>query len=222
MPNWVYSNLTITDPTGTHEDRITSLVEQVGATYSIKKSFWDVETKTTKHAIFEETDPFSFWNIDHPEGEDLVRYEESIGASGAPFFWYDWNNNNWGTKWDAGEASMNQVSPTEVRYFFETAWSPPIPVIATLSAQYPDLHIELQWEEEQGFGGTFVFTNGEAEETDSYDIPNSHADHVARDKNCPCEDWGPEDSFPDCPSRVENAEGMSSFSEDELEIEVMS
>jgi hypothetical protein len=219
MPNWVYSNLTITDPTGEHQEQIARLVEQVGATNWVKQPVWDSETRTTRCEHVEQNSPFSFWNIVHPEGEDLVRYEESIDTPGAPF-WYDWNNNNWGTKWDAGESGVSASSPTEVTYHFETAWSPPMPVLVTLSTQYPELDIELEWEEEQGFGGACVLINGEVEVTDSYEIPNSHADHVARDKTCPCEDGGPENAYPDCPS-AEDAEGKESFKDDELEIEVM-
>jgi len=220
MPNWVYSNLTITDPTGEHPEQIERLVEQVGATYTHMSYVWCAETKSMKMMAVENSDVFSFWNIIRPEGEDLVRYEESIGQPGSPF-WYDWNVNNWGTKWDAGEPSVEEISPTEVTYQFETAWSPPMPVLVTLSTQYPELNIELEWEEEQGFGGACVLINGEVEVTDSYDIPNSHADHKARDKNCPCEDWGPEEAYPDCPSYVEHLEGKESFKDDELEIEVM-
>lgn len=220
MPNWVYSNLTITDPTGENPERIERLAEQVGATYTHTVHVWCAETQAMRVMGVENSDAFSFWNIEHPEGKDLVRYEASIGQPGSPY-WYDWNIRYWGVKWDASDSIVEDISPTEKMYRFETAWSPPIPILATLSAQYPELHFELDWEEEQGFGGTFVFVNGEAEETDSYDIPNSHADHKARDKNCPCEDWGPEEAFPDCPSYAGHVEGMESFKEDELEIEVL-
>ena len=220
MPNWVYNNLTISDPTGENRERIERLVAQVGATYTHMMFVWCEETKTMKPMGVENSDAFSFWNIDHPEGKDLVRYEASIGQPGSPY-WYDWNTRYWGVKWDASDSTVEDISPTEKMYRFETAWSPPIPILATLSSQYPELHIELDWEEEQGFGGACMFMNGEVEVTDSYDIPDSHADHAARDKTCPCEDWGPEEAFPDCPSYVAHLEGKESFKEDELEIEVL-
>lgn len=43
--------------------------------------------------------------------------------------WYDWNVTNWGTKW--GAYSVKFVSKKEIT--FETAWSPPHPVIEKLA-----------------------------------------------------------------------------------------
>jgi len=42
--------------------------------------------------------------------------------------WYDWRVKNWGTRSGANVIDINEESVT-----FDTAWSPPIPVIAELS-----------------------------------------------------------------------------------------
>ena len=39
--------------------------------------------------------------------------------------WYNWNVNNWGTKWDASDAMINNKTADQVSVSFETAWSPP-------------------------------------------------------------------------------------------------
>ena len=41
--------------------------------------------------------------------------------------WYDFNNAEWGTKWDVGNADsyVNRSSPTSAEFGFESAWSPP-------------------------------------------------------------------------------------------------
>ena len=41
--------------------------------------------------------------------------------------WYDFNLNEWGTKWDIGNADsyVNRTSPTSADFAFESAWSPP-------------------------------------------------------------------------------------------------
>lgn len=216
MPNWVYNKVIVTnsDPLADGSE-IQRLVDQVGAEYWKGRSTYEDGKHEVKPCLVSE--PFSFWNVVRPEGEDLVKYEESLGASGCPF-WYDWNCDNWGTKWDACRANREEY-PHGVAYTFDTAWSPPLPMLVKLSEQFPGLHLTLEWEEEQGFGGTFEFDNGEASETDAYDVPSSHAEYVERGKECYCEGWG-EPQFTDCPV-VETGEESTDFPKDELEIEVM-
>jgi hypothetical protein len=219
MPNWVYNNLTISPDSeagGTIKD-VAALVEQVSKPYTIKT------TKLPEKEIVDHTveEPFSFWNIVRPEGEDLEKYDGSISAGGSSPFWYDWNINNWGCKWDASDVEFSEYSPDHKQYTFSTPWGPPLEVLKSLSEQHPNLHIELEWEEEQGFGGTFVFRDGEATETNYYDIPSSHADYVERDREdqCVCT-WidDPESFYSDCPSAVKNEQAISP---DELEVEAM-
>jgi hypothetical protein len=189
MPNWVYNNLTVSpnpDAGGTIKD-VAALVEQVGKAYTVTATKWDTNEKYEQKV----EEPFSFWNIVRPADEDLQKYDESLGAPGVSPFWYDWNCDNWGTKWDASDVEFTDHEPEHKQYRFSTPWAPPIPVLTTLSEQHPNLHIELEWEEEQGFGGTFVFREGNAHETLYYDVPNSHADFVerGREDECACT-WG--------------------------------
>ena len=217
MPNWVYNNLTIApnaDAGGTIKD-VAALVEQVGKPYTIKSRDWK-SGETSDHTVEE---PFAFWNIVRPEGENLEKYDESLGAGGASPFWYDWNCENWGTKWDASDVKLIDHGPDHKQYTFSTPWAPPIPVLIALSVQHPNLHLELEWEEEQGFGGTYVFHNGEASETNYYDIPGSHADYVDRDQECSCEAWG-EKVFSDCP--IEEVSADMIIPTNEIEIECVS
>lgn len=161
MPNWVYNHLTLE---GNKE-----LVDEVVA--QLAKPYTKGEVKYSNPII-------SFWNIVKPSDEIL---EEYIGVANAgsitnPNNWYSWNNNNWGTKWDIGsadgeeypETSMNRVDDTTVAYNFQTAWSPPIPAIETLSTNYPDLGITLSYEEEQGWGGEIEIHNGMTTITTDY------------------------------------------------------
>jgi hypothetical protein len=39
--------------------------------------------------------------------------------------WYDWNINNWGTKWDFALESIERTDANTVSGSFESAWSPP-------------------------------------------------------------------------------------------------
>jgi hypothetical protein len=200
MPNWVYNNLTIT---GSKED-IQKVKEQ------LNQPFEKGDAKYSNPII-------AFWNIVKPPVEKLDEYNGVHGyadgeAQGnTEYNWYNFNNREWGTKWDIGVADGSSYSDTElvytgidteVKYVFNTAWAPPIPAFDALAEQYPTLEIELEWEEEQGFGGTYLWVDGEGSETESYDIPESHADFVERDNEdgCNCANFEDEDDwFDDCP-----------------------
>jgi len=39
--------------------------------------------------------------------------------------WYEWNVNNWGTKWDASIYDFERLDDNNIRVNFDTAWGPP-------------------------------------------------------------------------------------------------
>lgn len=57
--------------------------------------------------------------------------------------WYTWSCEHWGTKWNASSASWGDDTQSSSRLFFQTAWSPPEPVIAAMSDQFPELTFKL-------------------------------------------------------------------------------
>lgn len=129
--------------------------------------------------------------------------------------WYNWNITNWGVKWEAGEVSFaeNLTSTTpSLDYSFNTAWSIPEAIFTALCEQHPELDFAFESEEEQGWGATYTSSkvdgaeDGEATSTlllvSEYDVPQSHADYVERDREdcCNCQDDQDEDYwFDDCP-----------------------
>jgi hypothetical protein len=207
MPNWVTNTLTIT---GSEED-IQKVKNQLNQPYT--KKWQDGTQETYSNPVI------AFWNITRPPMNKLDEYFGVHGyADGGeqgntPMNWYNFNNREWGTKWDIGvvdgEASkysdtqlVYTGSETELQYGFNTAWAPPIPAFDALAEQHPNLEITLEWEEEQGFGGTYVWADGEGYESESYDIPESHADYSERDNldGCNCNNYEDEDDwFEDCP-----------------------
>lgn len=62
--------------------------------------------------------------------------------------WYDWCCNNWGTKWDACDASVCRNDPNAATISFQTAWAFPTPVIQKLSEMFPELKIEGKYADE--------------------------------------------------------------------------
>lgn len=75
--------------------------------------------------------------------------------------WYDWNRNNWGTKWDAMEVSVD-ADDTTISLDFQTAWSTPEPVFLELAKQYPDITIQVEYaDEDLGHNcGTYTYEDG--------------------------------------------------------------
>ena len=56
--------------------------------------------------------------------------------------WYGWCNENWGTKWNSSDTAYVEQNNT-AKIYFNTAWSPPIPIIDKLINKYPLLNFEL-------------------------------------------------------------------------------
>lgn len=75
--------------------------------------------------------------------------------------WYDWCREHWGTKWNACDTQINDVDKADV--YFNTAWSPPIPVLDTLSKRYPKLTFEYEFADEDTsyHTGDMTIRNGE-------------------------------------------------------------
>jgi|TARA_R110002033_G_scaffold85632_3_gene135929 hypothetical protein len=66
--------------------------------------------------------------------------------------WYDWANENWGTKWDASNSDIyiNDLENDDyfVEYQFETAWCPPRGIYNALNKRFPNIDISWFYREE--------------------------------------------------------------------------
>ena len=82
--------------------------------------------------------------------------------------WYDWSLANWGTKWDCYEVSR-EMEDGQLIYVFDTAWSPPSPVVEKLMELFPGIGIEHRYfDEGHCFWGITVYSpNGGIMEYDS-------------------------------------------------------
>ena len=79
---------------------------------------------------------------------------------------YDWCIKNWGTKWNATAVRIGEYNiktrTAVVIYDFQTAWSPPNPVVYKMSKMFPSLCFELKFfEGGVGYKGVFKCENGE-------------------------------------------------------------
>lgn len=177
MPNWVDNTLTIS---GKPED-LRAFAEKA-------KTPYDLSAKTgLEEGLY-------FWNFIKPS--ESVDYENN---------WYDWNIENWDTKWDACyvDVSFDIETDKEITYFFQTAWSIPEAVYTAMVRQHPELTFYVFCQEEQGWGREYEGKNGVLTVLDDWDIPQSHADCEERKVTCACE-WAeePTNYYPDCPDYV--------------------
>ena len=76
------------------------------------------------------------------------------------FDWYDWSLANWGTKWNACNTVIDKDSKT---IYFDTAWSPAVPIFKALTEANLDTEFEFTFSEEQiGYcSGRIITKNGE-------------------------------------------------------------
>lgn len=89
-------------------------------------------------------------------------------AEGIPT-WYEWQSENWGTKWNASQATpveIHMLDPLAIKqatYRFNTAWDTPREVIAELWKQWPDLDFEGGYVHEgyEGCGSFHEFSKRE-------------------------------------------------------------
>lgn len=65
---------------------------------------------------------------------------------------YEWCIQHWGTKWGFCDTAR-YIRPRSVVYTFNTAWSPPVPLIEKMSDMFPKLTFILNFEcEGEGLG----------------------------------------------------------------------
>jgi hypothetical protein len=74
---------------------------------------------------------------------------------------YKWCCDNWGTKWGIVEPVLEYTSSRALHYRFDTAWSPPVPLIAKMGEKFPKLDFVLRfYEPGMGFRGKMVIKKG--------------------------------------------------------------
>ena len=227
MPNWVYNSM-----------NVSGKAEAVKA-FAEKASKPRPDGFDKDEVTYEETDGLSFWNFVAPPDE-AIESGEYFGTNGfvngeavgkTKFNWYEWNINNWGVKWDAGDVSMEFSADEKsgmgyISGSYQTAWGIPEPVMNAMVEQHPDLEFSFYCEEEQGWGAEYSGEKGEMTLTKEWEIPDSHADYSERDNldGCRCA-WesDPHEWYEDCEDRESAlADYHSENPDDDCECEMVS
>lgn len=187
MPNHVFTTMSVTAKT---PEELASFIELARKPYQVWVQSWNrTEKPYTDLGYSWDTreSAISFNNFIPIPTEDYWDYKDEEGKLHQN--WYGWNIENWDTKWDAYDVDFEQdASGLTATYRFTTAWSPPMKVYEAIAHQFPNLKIWLDYEEEQGWGGEMSSDFGSKFITHDkeWDIPESHADFVARDNEDGC------------------------------------
>ena len=116
--------------------------------------------------IFNNENPFNalipspVWSETPNEDGELPVLEEHKDADGKVLFtthkfpksgktddrWYDWQIQNWGTKWEPAEVDVEQCDE-ELEITFNTAWSPPEDICRAIRNKYPDVSVSWFYDE---------------------------------------------------------------------------
>lgn len=109
-------------------------------------------------------------------GRKLLRNEILYGERD----WYDWRMKHWGTKWNAMGVTMTYQGSCEVDYEFDTANTFPEEIYLSLSAQFPDLQIDVEFAHEDigAYCGAESFRGGSGET------------YFVNEKQFACDVWG--------------------------------
>lgn len=117
-----------------------------------------------------------FWHEEYKKTGEFPSWKNGFNSGGL-----EWCVENWGTKWNAMYTHCETSGSNEididtrdnklynVTYDFDTAWSPPIPVVAKMAEMFPTLEFELEYEEGgEGFKGSNSFADGKQIAADVY------------------------------------------------------
>jgi len=123
------------------------------------------ELKKIKKLLLNKENVVDF-SIAAPQPENLyqgglsLQKEEELKEQGIPD-WYNWNINNWGTKWNACNSFSVEEDDEEIKVCFDTAWSPPEKWFYAFCDKLKDINEEITAQlryEESGlwFAGTYA------------------------------------------------------------------
>jgi len=117
-----------------------------------------------------------------PIGQQVIERLKGSGWTPSDYGYnhggYNWCIENWGTKWNFGEVELVWEEDESLTYSFETAWSPPEPVIKKMGEMFPNLGFELEYSEPGvGFQGLLRIEGGSVVEDSCGDYVDEETRH---------------------------------------------
>jgi hypothetical protein len=163
MPNWTFNTLSVSGEKEILADFVSkTIISSTDEDYDTNGKF----TFSILHPLPDDLkgDSSPLPRIGNETDEQFKqRMDKNILMYGAKD-WYDWHNNNWGTKWDACHSQIQEVEDEYLNVRFDTAWSPPFEWFEKVIPMYPQLDFDLLFDiEGDSDCGRLIGRNGEIE-----------------------------------------------------------
>lgn len=153
MPNWCSSDLTLSGP----QSAIDDVLGFIGARDDPPR--FDFNRIIPYPAKYAAMDADWKWSMSAEEQAAYAAKYDGATGNGYNEGGYEWCTDHWGTKWNVDEG-VTLTGPCALT--FDTAWSPPIPVIRALGERFPNVTFTLlYYEAGMGFKGAFVMCGGQ-------------------------------------------------------------
>lgn len=160
MPNWCGNSLTVTGEKkqltkfkefAKGDDYGTETILDFNKFIPYPKKYKEKDETNTKYEELVKKEKEKTLTIKERNELALLRieYDETelgFGKGGYNNGGYNWCINSWGTKWNACSPEVSE-GEGELCYTFDTAWSPPVPVVFAMSKKFPKLTFHLAYEE---------------------------------------------------------------------------
>lgn len=166
MPNWCSNQLVITGASDKIAEFATTIKDGnflLSQTYPMPRELSGI---CSGYATIDGKECRNWREID---GKSVAVTEEELNDLSRKFGstnWYNWNIENWGTKWDLNDGVTCEIDSERIACNFDTAWSPPVEWAINVSKKFPELTFELFYSEGgSGFYGSKTIENGEVTET---------------------------------------------------------
>ena len=178
MPNWCENHLNVEGP-GT--DQFFEACRGYEETYEA------VDMTLPRSELDKQKTEVEFtFNALHPVPKEVVKVGYSARNNSQGLIdGYNWQIQNWGTKWDIAGAGYDMSVEEDSGFInFDTAWGPPIAWVECVAQQFPNLEFTLEYfEPGMAFAGRLV-SHGEDIMQDQYDWsqdPEGYKKFVAED-----------------------------------------
>jgi len=146
MPNHCYNRVTFFSPTGEADSLVA--IEKLKQIFEDEKVFGQIipEPDWSNTPLMTVQEKSCIGYIRGNLGELPVdgRFQSTDQADDR---WYDWRLQNWDTKWDAYDVSIDDDDPENLEISFNTAWSPPEAICNQIREDYPDVKVSWFYDE---------------------------------------------------------------------------
>jgi hypothetical protein len=160
MPNWCSNDLYLDGPA----DKLNECLTFIGEVFDFDKlipypSKWK-EMDIALNAARAVDDP-----VERAAAQEEYRIKYGTLSDGYNAGGYEWAVEHWGTKWNLLEVTSYEHPMRGRCLTFDSAWSPPLPVIEALATKFPELYVTLEYFEAGGAfcGGVLYRPTAEAE-----------------------------------------------------------